>query len=82
LDFENGLSPLYTNLYIFTDKNFSYNITVKILILSRYRYRDAFSKAFLGTLTTSNQCKVGDCFDPIPDPTPIRNPFRIEIQKG
>jgi hypothetical protein len=25
--------------------------------------------------------RVGDCFDPILDPTPDRNPFRIEIQK-
>ena len=28
--------------------------TVKIFILSRYRYHDAFSKAFLRTFTTSN----------------------------
>ncbi len=25
--------------------------------------------------------RVGDCFDPILDPTPDRNPFRIEIKK-
>ncbi len=28
--------------------------TEKNMILFRYRYRDAFSNAFLGTLTTSN----------------------------